>query len=136
MTTIATPSRLYWLAGLLCLPAPLIPSGVGVGADRVESLRMFPFVFYALPLTAASFALGFSHWRRSTRGTVETFVAAALLVAAVAMSLPVAAWAPSVAGLATAQAIAIGLSAVGLVVSATKMLRGADAAEQQPTFRA
>jgi hypothetical protein len=135
MTRIATPSRLYWLAGLLCLPAPLVPSGVGVGADRVESLRMFPFVFYALPLTAASFALGFSHWKRRTRGTFETFVAVTWLVAAVGMSLPVAAWAPSVTGLATAQAIAIGLSALALLVSSTRTLCGADAADQQPTFR-
>lgn len=136
MTSIATPSRLYWLAGLLCLPAPFVPSGVGVGADRVESLRMFPFVFYALPLTAASFALGFSHWRRRSRGSLETVAAATWLVAAVAMSLPVAAWAPSVTGLATAQAIAIGLSAVALMVSSIRTLRSAHAAEPLPIFRA
>ena len=133
---MVTPSRLYCLAGLLCLPASLVPSSIGVGPGHIESVRLFPFLFYVLPLSAASWALGFSYSQRGTRGALETVTATIWLFTAVSMSLPMGAWAASVTALATAQAIAVGLSAVALAVSSLRTLRRPDVVGTLPVFRA
>ncbi len=119
---MVTPSRLYCLAGLLCLPASLVPSSIGVGPGHIESVRLFPFLFYVLPLSAASWALGFSYSQRGTRGALETVTATIWLFTAVSMSLPMGAWAASVA--------------VALAVSSLRTLRRPDVVGTLPVFRA
>src|SRR5258708_37934888 len=129
-------SRLCWPARVLCVAGSLVPSAVGVGPGHIESVRLFPFLFYVLPLSAASWALGFSYSQRGTRGALETVTATIWLFTAVSMSLPMGAWAASVTALATAQAIAVGLSAVALAVRSLRTVRRADVVGTLPVFRA
>ena len=117
-----TPARSFLLAGILCIPSPLIPTGIGSGAERVESLRLFPFLYYALPLACASWALALSHFTRRTGGFLEVVTAAIWLVAAVSMSLPLAAWVASLPGLGEGQIMVIGLAALALAASSVRML--------------
>lgn len=124
---ITSPSLLYGLTGILCFPAPFLRTAIGEGPDRIQLLQAFPFVFLALPLAAASFALAFSHWRRRTRGLLETVVATLWLVTVLAHTLPPIVWPPST-GLIVGQAVVVAVSSLGLAASALVLLRGDRAA--------
>jgi hypothetical protein len=117
--TVKVPARVYWLAAPLCVLVPFVPAGSG----HVQWDRSFPFVFVALPMAAASCALGAAHWQRRTRGTLETLAAGMWLLAAVSLTLPGAVWDESdqpATLLHRSHVCVVGLSAVLLLLSSLR----------------
>jgi hypothetical protein len=132
MARTANPSLIYGLAGLLSLPGPFLRSSIGEGDDLTQQAQAFPFVFYVLPLAAASLALAFSHRRRGTRGVLDTVVAALWLVTVVTASLPPILWPPPM-GQTLAESVLVAITSLGLATSALLLLRSGDSSH--PVYR-
>jgi hypothetical protein len=123
---VTTATRLHWAAAVLCLGDALVPAQV----QGINATRIFPFVFWAAPLSVASLALSLAHWQQPSRSWRDVLVAGLWLAAVVSLTLPVSIWAFPIPVLVHIQAALVGAAAAALLVTALKTVR--DTGSEEP----